>query len=117
MKTILIVDDEVDIAATLAEFLELNGYRVVIAHDGDDGLHKAIECTPDLVITDLMMPRMDGDELVGRLRENAATEAIPVIMMSATRRFFVAPFLRKPFQAEHLLRAIAAALGGTKREE
>ncbi|NLE88517.1 MAG: response regulator [Myxococcales bacterium] len=110
MKTILVVDDEVDIAATLAEFLELSGYRVVVAHDGREGLQKALEATPDLVITDLMMPHMDGDELVARLRENAATKEIPVVMMSATRRLFVAPYLRKPFRADQLLKTVEEAL-------
>lgn len=115
MRTILVVDDEVDIAATLAEFLELNGYRAVVAHDGEEGLNKAIEAEPDLVITDLMMPRMDGDELVAALREHAATRNIPVVMMSATRHLFLAPFLRKPFQPEQLLQAVAKALGDSEK--
>ena len=110
MKTILVVDDEVDIAATLAEFLELSGYRVVVAHDGREGLQPALPATPALDLPDRCLPHMDGDQLVARLRENAATKEIPVVMMSATRRLFVAPYLRKPFRADQLLKTVEEAL-------
>jgi DNA-binding response OmpR family regulator len=111
MKCILIVDDEVDIADTLASYLEMNGYKTFIACDGLDGLHKALERGPDLIITDLMMPRMDGDELIARLRSTAETSAIPVITVSASRAHGRTQFLRKPFLPDTLLALVELLIG------
>lgn len=111
VKTILVVDDEADIAETLRLFLERKGYRVLVAYDGREAMEKALAHRPDLVVTDLMMPRMDGVELIHRLRESSVAEELPVIAMSANERSGHRPFLRKPFTTDELLAAVRRALG------
>jgi len=117
--TILIVDDEVVIAEAVAAVLQDEGYRVATASNGREGLNLAAELRPDLVLVDMMMPVMDGEEMCRRLRENPATRDIPVVVMSAVHRslrdlpFDHAAFLPKPFDLDTLLDTIADALKGT----
>ncbi len=85
MKTILIVDDEEGISKLLAENLTEDGYKVVIATNGEDGLRKAQITKPDLVILDVMMPKMDGAEMCAHLRENAKTKDLPIIFMTGLK--------------------------------
>jgi CheY-like chemotaxis protein len=104
---LLIVDDEVDIAETLRDLLELLGYEVDLAFDGADALHKAEQTTPDVILTDAMMPLVTGPELVAHLRQRPALAQIPVILMSAALRAEEAAqlgawFLRKPFEVREL---------------
>lgn len=110
MKTILVVDDEADIAMTLKVFIELYGYRVATAFDGLEGLRKALEEPPDLMITDITMPRMDGLELVDRLRESEALRDMPIILISAHDHRTDLPFFRKPFDPKALLDEIRRLL-------
>lgn len=110
MKTILIVDDEVDIAETLQSFLELNGYRVIVAFDGRDALHKVLEQKPDLVITDMMMPRMDGGELIAHIRAAPAVKDTRIITMSANHWPHELPFFRKPFSPRDLIAVVRRLL-------
>jgi CheY-like chemotaxis protein len=110
MKTILIAEDEVDIAETLRMYLELVGYRVILAADGRDALGKAIEHTPDLILTDMMMPRMDGPELIQKIRDTSALQHIPIITMSAQQRPTTLPFFRKPFDLTKLVAEIRRVL-------
>jgi CheY-like chemotaxis protein len=116
--TILIVDDEVVIAEAVAAVLEDEGYRVATATNGADGLARAADLRPDLVLVDMMMPVMDGEEMCRRLRESPATRGIPVVVMSAVHRslrelpFDHAAFLPKPFDLDTLLDTIADALRG-----
>lgn len=114
MKRILIVDDEVDIARTLSAFLEMSGYEVATAGDGVEALQEIVERRPDLVITDLMMPRMDGGTLIARLMSSPTTRDIPVIAISADRNEHAFPFLRKPFSVTQLIALIERALGPTR---
>lgn len=110
MKTILVVDDEADIALTLKAFIELHGFRVLTAFDGLEGLHKALDEPPDLVVTDITMPRMDGLELVNRMRASAALRMVPIIVISAHDHKSEMPFLRKPFDPKVLLAKIRELL-------
>jgi CheY-like chemotaxis protein len=110
VKTILVVDDEVDIALMLQTFIELHGYRVVIAYDGVEALNKVLEDPPDLIVTDITMPRMDGLELVERLRKLDSGSDIPVIIISAHDHRSDLPFLRKPFNPHVLLHEMREAL-------
>lgn len=114
MKTILIVDDEIDIAETLQSFLELNGYRVIIASDGQEGLHKVLEQKPDLVITDMMMPRMDGAELIAKIRATPAVQNTQIITMSANQWPHELPFFRKPFSPRDLIAEVRRLLENVK---
>lgn len=107
---ILIVDDNQDIrqliAATLGE-----QYAVVLAVDGNEGLTRALEIVPDLVVSDIMMPGMDGYELCDRLKNNAITSHIPVILLTAKAshhskmdglKLGADVYLTKPFDTDEL---------------
>ncbi|HVF43413.1 MAG TPA: diguanylate cyclase [Pyrinomonadaceae bacterium] len=83
--TVLVVDDEPDKRALLAFALENEGYEVHTADDGLAGLSAVDTHQPDLIVTDVMMPRMDGYEMVRRVRSNPQTKFIPVIIQSAAR--------------------------------
>ena len=80
-KTILIVEDETNIVDILSFRLEREGYNTIEAYDGQTGLQLAQEQNPDLILLDLMLPRMDGFEVCRRLR--AEGSSIPIIMLTA----------------------------------
>ncbi len=79
---VLIVDDEPDILAGLEDALAHEGYEVMMAHNGKEGLTLAIETAPDLIILDVMMPGMDGYQVLSALRKRGV--GIPVIMLTAS---------------------------------
>ncbi len=83
--SVLVVDDEPDKRSLLAFALESEGYEVHTAEDGELGLSAVETYQPDLIVTDVMMPRMDGYEMVRRIRSNPQTKFIPVIIQSAAR--------------------------------
>src|SRR5579883_1121241 len=99
---VLVVDDEPGIVEFLRYALEDNGYRVETARDGVDALAKIEHELPDVVVTDLMMPRLDGWEFCRRLRSSNATRSLPLIGMSAVDGSQAAldVFLRKPFELD-----------------
>jgi CheY-like chemotaxis protein len=117
MKTILVVDDEFGIADTLSSILTDEGYRVVVAINGEQGLARMGEVMPDLVIVDFMMPVKSGPEMVREMRASDVFSAIPIIMMSAVSEAMVreecefTAFLRKPFDLETLLRTVVTLIG------
>lgn len=82
-KKILAVDDERHIVRLVQVNLERAGYEVVTAYDGKDALEKVASEQPDLVVLDVMMPYMDGFEVLQNLRKNQATRELPVIMLTA----------------------------------
>ncbi|MCA1620295.1 MAG: diguanylate cyclase [Acidobacteria bacterium] len=83
--SVLVVDDEPDKRLLLAFALENEGYQVFTAEDGAEGLAAVESYQPDLIVTDVMMPRMDGYEMIRRVRANPQTKFIPVIIQSAAR--------------------------------
>ncbi len=83
--SVLVVDDEPDKRLLLAFALENEGYQVFTADDGVEGLAAVELHQPDLIVTDVMMPRMDGYEMIRRVRANPQTKFIPVIIQSAAR--------------------------------
>jgi diguanylate cyclase (GGDEF)-like protein len=83
MSTVLIVDDDVDIARFIEVNLRLEGFDVLVAHDGEEALTVIAEQLPDLALLDVMMPRLDGVELCRRLRSDPLTASLPVIMLTA----------------------------------
>ena len=122
MKTILLVEDEFGIAGVLTVLLEDAGYRVFSAANGRQALNWMAEITPDLVITDFMMPLMDGAALGQALRGNLAWKDVPIILMSAVPEATVRQrfdgytfFLRKPFQTEALIDLTAHIVSGETR--
>jgi CheY-like chemotaxis protein len=122
MKTILIVDDEYALVENLTELLQDEGYRIVSAANGKDGLERVTAEKPDLVLTDLMMPIGDGRELVRGMRALADFRATPVVMMSGSTKASalsnpnggaveVSAFLRKPVSWDKLLDVVVRLIG------
>ena len=113
-QSVLVVDDERDIVKLLAALLEDEGYRVVSAFDGAQAWELANAQPPDLVISDVMMPRMNGFELVDRFRESGdALAGTPVILMSAATRDVPTvgvSFLPKPFDLDRMLSLVSTEL-------
>jgi DNA-binding response OmpR family regulator len=80
---VLVVDDEEDILLLCRVNLEFEGFRVEVASSGEEGLRKARRLRPDLVLLDVMMPAVDGWQVLESLKEDAATASIPVVMLTA----------------------------------
>ena len=78
---VLIVEDEVRLAATLQDLLEINGYTADVCHDGESGLDNALSGIYDVILLDVMLPKMDGFTLLRHLR--GANNATPVLMLTA----------------------------------
>jgi CheY-like chemotaxis protein len=111
---LLIVDDEVAILEALTDILSVEGYEVATAANGAEGLKRASVERPDLILLDLMMPVMDGQEMLRRLKEDPNLRAIPVVVMSAGRvtkaELQGSHFLAKPFELDDLLDTVNAEL-------
>lgn len=106
MHKVLVVDDESNMRFLLRMVLETDGFEVVEANHGAAALERVKEEKPDLVVTDLMMPVMNGRELIERLRADAETAGIPILVVTANTNAEVAgadAALRKPFDMEALL--------------
>lgn len=110
--TILIIDDLPANLGVIVEHLESVGYRVVVAQEGEEGVRRAEFVRPDLILLDVLMPRMDGFETCCRLKANAKTQDIPVIFMTALTdaadkvKAFAAggvDYVTKPFQHEEVM--------------
>src|SRR5262245_50947890 len=119
-KQILLVDDEPHILRTAEIKLTRAGFTVRSAHNGDQALEMIGKEQPDLVVTDLQMPHMDGFELARRWRQNPATASMPILMLTAkglettlgaaTAELNILAILPKPFSPRELVRAIENAL-------
>lgn len=118
-KKILVVEDEPDIAESLDARLGLADYEVVIAHDGQEGVTKARAEKPDLILLDVMLPKIDGFEVCRILRSESATKNTPVIMLTALqslgdvdKAFEVGAtaYISKPFTNERLLAKVKKLL-------
>jgi len=81
--TVLVVEDDPVILRLLEVNFELEGFSVLLAHDGAEGIDMARANKPDVIISDIMMPRMSGLELVSALKADEATKGIPIILLSA----------------------------------
>ncbi len=79
---VLIIEDDLDVVEMYRTKLELDGYRVSVALDGEDGLARAAEHLPDIIFLDLRLPKKDGFEVLKELRDQEATRATPVIILS-----------------------------------
>lgn len=115
-RSILVVEDEPSIADLLAPALEAEGYRVEVAGDGRAALRRLAEERYDLVLSDIMMPYLDGLGLARAMRADPALRAIPLVLMSAVHQppdgiVEYAAFLPKPFNLDRLLATVARALG------
>lgn len=118
MALILVVEDEPDLVALLADQLTLLGHQVLVATDGLQGLRLARESLPDLLLTDVIMPFMDGTEMLEQIRSHAETAHLPVIAFSALtdartqarlESLGIAGFLPKPYSFRELEERIREA--------
>jgi len=118
-RRILVVDDEKDLVDTLTFRLEANGYEVSAAYDGLQGLDKAKKEKPDLIILDLMLPKMDGYKVCGLLKADSRYSKIPIILFTARAQdsdkkmgeeVGADAYITKPFEPQVLLEKIKTLL-------
>lgn len=119
MSTILVIEDEPDIQENLADLLDAAGYDTLIAADGAEGVERARKHQPDLILCDVMMPRLNGFEVLERVRSDEALSGTPFIFLTAKseardlRRGMTTgadDYLTKPFQAVELFAAVETRL-------
>ena len=115
MDTILIIEDTPEILENLGEFMELEGFKVLVAENGKRGIELATECIPDLIICDVLMAGMDGHEVLHLLLDNARTHQIPFIFStsmsekidrSQALELGADDYIVKPFELESLLKMV-----------
>jgi CheY-like chemotaxis protein len=117
-KKVLVVEDHHDTSFLLCRFLKLEGYDVEHAIDGMAGYNSASTLHPDLIVTDLQMPRMDGIELIRRIRESIPIRETPIIVMSAYGRRRIDDamdagadgFVEKPIDLDTFLETVKSKL-------
>jgi len=119
IASIMVVDDSLTVRKVTQRLLEREGYRVLLAKDGVDALEQMQETRPDLMLVDIEMPRMDGFDLTRHVRGDAATKALPIIMITSRTAdkhrnvalgLGVDAYFGKPFQEDALLAAITGLL-------
>jgi two-component system phosphate regulon response regulator PhoB len=117
---VLVADDDEDILTLVGLRLERAGYEVLAARDGVEALEIVGARTPDIAVVDVMMPRMDGHELVRRLRARAETRSIPILVLTAVVHDRVADasaaagadaHMRKPFSPRELVARLDELVG------
>ncbi len=119
MKTALIIEDNLEIRENLTEILELAGYTIVTASNGNEGLKMVTGDLPDFILCDIMMPEMDGYNVIREIKANPKTKEIPFIYVTASAEksemkkaldMGADGYVRKPFDIEELMDAINKAL-------
>lgn len=110
--TVLVIEDNADLQSFLRMLLVQEGYEVHIAGDGEQGIEMAIETIPDLIISDVMMPKKDGYQVLKHLKQHEVTEHIPIMLLTAKASFDsmidgleigADDYLAKPFKSQELL--------------
>jgi DNA-binding response OmpR family regulator len=119
-KTVLIVDDEEYIVTSLEYVMKSAGYKVVVAYDGEQAIAKTKETAPDLLILDVMMPKLDGFEVCQKIRANPLWKSIRIIMLTAKGRdserekgmsLGADAYMTKPFSTRDILKRVMELLG------
>lgn len=117
--TILVIDDDASVRKVATLRLEREGYRVLAAAGGEEGVSLAKAEHPDVVLLDILMPRMDGREVLRRLKADPATHTIPIILLTVIEAQDeghepigpgYADRLSKPYNPDHLLQKVRAAM-------
>jgi DNA-binding response OmpR family regulator len=118
-RVILVIDDEDYVADMIGTALDLEGYTVHVAYNGRDGLHSSRLIAADLIIIDIMMPYLSGEELVDILRADPRTRVVPILLISAGARprkqWDLVVFLAKPFDMGDLILRVQKMLGEEPR--
>jgi two-component system alkaline phosphatase synthesis response regulator PhoP len=129
MAKILIVDDEQDIVEIVQYTLEAKGHDVTSAKDGAEGIAKVKKSEPDLIVLDIMMPKMNGMQVVEYLRNKEEYNHIPIVMLTATTQYSKRPdeewgkkmgvedFISKPFEPMDLLKRVDKVLEDNYRKK
>ena len=111
-KKILVVDDETELLKAISILLKTSGYEVVTAQDGQEGLEKAKSLSPDLIVLDILMPKMDGYEVCRLLKFDEKYKSIPIIMLTAKvqdidkamgKKVGADDYIAKPFETQDLI--------------
>ena len=124
MPKVLVVDDDPVIVQLLRVNFEIEGFEVVSAGDGREGLERARVDRPDVILSDIMMPRVDGLELLTHLKHHPQTQALPVILLSAKAQnadvqhgldLGADDYVTKPFDPLELIDRVNAVLARARR--
>jgi len=125
MKTILLIEDNKEILENLTEYLEMEGYKILFANSGRKGVELAKEFQPDLIICDVIMPEMNGLEVLQLILDSDVTSKIPFIFSSSKSekidretalRLGADEYLIKPFELETLLKSVKNCLKLEKKK-
>ncbi|MDO8528071.1 MAG: response regulator [Deltaproteobacteria bacterium] len=123
-KTILLVDDEKDLSEELGIRLKASGYSVLVAYNGPKGIERAMQEKPDLILLDVIMPKMNGYQVCHDLKNDPKTKSIPVILLTAKtqesdktwgKECGADEYITKPYEIYSLLSKIKALLEGKKK--
>jgi len=118
-KKILIVDDEVDLVETIRFPLEIEGFDTLVSYNGEDALNQARKEKPDLIILDLMLPKLDGYKVCRLLKFDERYKDIPILMLTAKtqekdkilgKETGADEYITKPFEMDYLLEKVKAYL-------
>lgn len=118
-KYILVIEDEKEMADIIIQILEREGYEVDVAHDGQDGLNKIKTTKPDMVLLDIILPKLDGRDLLKKIKEDKDTKDIPVLILSGKTEQWdreiglelgAEEYIEKPLDVLKLLRQIRRIL-------
>jgi two-component system alkaline phosphatase synthesis response regulator PhoP len=118
-KKILVVDDEVDLVETVRFPLEIEGYNVLVSYNGEDALNQARKENPDLIILDLMLPKLDGYKVCRLLKFDERYKHIPILMLTAKtqekdkilgKETGADEYITKPFEMDYLMEKVKAYL-------
>jgi CRP-like cAMP-binding protein/CheY-like chemotaxis protein len=124
MKKILIIEDMPDVRENIAELLEMSGYATITAEDGAVGVDKALEEKPDLILCDVMMPRLDGFTVLNILSKRPETSDVPFVFLTAKAEIDdfrkgmnlgADDYITKPFSKEELLEVITTRIQKAER--
>ena len=119
MIKVLIIEDNYEILENTVELLELEGFEVIYAHNGAEGILKAKQHLPDIILCDIMMPEADGYQVLSAIISDPETKEIPFVFLTASveRKEVQAGFdmgakgyIRKPFETEELMKTIQECL-------
>jgi DNA-binding response OmpR family regulator len=120
---ILLVEDDADTQAALAMLFEIEGFEVITASDGEEAYLRAVSESPDLIVTDINMPKVNGLDLIRLVRSDGRIEGIPIVAMSAVEKQYLNRAMelgaiavaQKPIEFDHFLSLVARIVSARHR--